>query len=553
LAGTAEYSRLIKGDGRNLIWANQMPVRFPGLFTACLAVALAATASSARAQAQNPATNAPSKLPAATPATTNLLTTNILTGPNLFANTNGVIRALGLFEAIRSAVSNNFDVRIERIEPLLAETDIESAKGAYDPVISASGEHAESKSNGVRTKTDTVGLGLDGRIPTGGSVGLGLDNLRETTTRTTSGTFLDRDGSGRATVITGRQPLLRNLWIDSFRYQIQFSRRQLKISELDFRLRLLSTVSLVEQAYFEWIAARENVRVQEESVTLARQQAREYGVRTQIGTARPLDQQRFESQAASSEAALLQARANLKARENALVDLITADFEAWHGFALEPADQLPTVERTYDLQQSWTTAFERRPDLHRLIIGLEQLGLTEKLRYNQIFPQLDLTGLYGLNGNNDSFRGVFNDFSNANKPTWAVGLEASFPIGNRTARAGLRAVRLQKEQANERIKQARQTIMVQVENAINDARTGWARIPATRAAREYAAAALRAGQLQLQQGAVTPLELLTLQQDLTAARSDEIRALVDYNKAVTILLEREGTLLDERGLTLSIH
>ena len=531
-----------------------MPVRFPRFFSACLAVALAASAASARAQAQNPATtNAPSKLPAATPATTNLLTTNVLTGPNLFANTNGVIRALGLFEAIRSAVSNNFDVRIERIEPLLAETDIESAKGAYDPVISASGEHAESKSNGIRSKTDTIGLGLDGRIPTGASIGLGLDNLRETTTRTTSGTFLDRDGSGRATVISGRQPLLRNLWIDSFRYQIQFSRKQLKISELDFRLRLLSTVSLVEQAYFEWIAARENVRVQEEAVTLARQQAREYSVRAQIGTARPLDQQRFESQAASSEAALLQARSNLKARENALIDLITADFEAWHGFALEPADQLPTVERAYDLQQSWTTAFERRPDLHRLIIGLEQLGLTEKLRYNQIFPQLDLTGLYGLNGDNDSFRGVFNDFSNANKPAWAVGLEASFPIGNRSARAGLRAVRLQKEQANERIKQARQTIMVQVENSINDARTGWARIPATRAAREYAAAALRAGQLQLQQGAVTPLELLTLQQDLTAARSDEIRALVDYNKAVTVLLEREGTLLDERGLTLSIH
>lgn len=530
-----------------------MPVRFPGLFTTLYAVAaFAATVTQAFGQGKGPSTNAPSKLPAATPATTNLFTTNIVTGPNLFANTNGIIRALGLIEAIRSAVSNNFDVRIERIEPQIAQTDIDAARGAYDPVISTSGEHRDTKVNGAHTRSETVGVGLDGRLPTGATYSLGVD-ARENASRTTVGNVLTQTGSGSATIISARQPLLRNMWIDSFRYAIEVSRKQLKISELGFRLRLLSTVSAVEQAYFEWIAARENVRVQEEAVMLARQQAREYSVRTQIGTARPLDQQRFESQAASSEAALLQARRNLKAQENNLIDLITTEFEAWHGFAIEPADQLPTIDRTYDLQQSWTLAFERRPDLHQLIINLEQLGLTEKLRYNQIFPQLDLTGLYGYNGSGDSLRGVYMDLSDANKPTWAVGLEASFPIGNRSARADLRAVRLQKDQANERIRQARQTIMVQVENAINDARTGWARIPATRAAREYAAAALRAGQLQLQQGQITPLELLTLQQDLTSARSDEIRALVDYNKAVTVLLEREGTLLEERGLTLSIH
>jgi outer membrane protein len=343
------------------------------------------------------------------------------------------------------------------------------------------------------------------------------------------------------------------MWIDAFRYQIAISRKNLKISELTLRFRLLTTVSQVEQTYFEWIAARENVRVQEEAVALARQQAREYSMRAQIGTARPLDQQRFESQAASSEAALLTARRIAKEQENALINLITTQYEAWKGSTLEPLDQLPTMERTYDLQQSWTTAFEKRPDLHQFIIDLEKLGLTEKLRYNAIFPTLDLTGSYGYAGTQDSLRGVYADLADFNKPSWAIGLDASFPIGNRTARADLRAVRLQKDQATEKLKQARQNIMVQVENAIVDARTGWERIPATRAAREYATAALKAGQMQLAAGTSTALEILTLQQNLTAARSDEIRALVDYNKAVTVFLEREGTLLDERGLTVNVR
>lgn len=511
----------------------------------------------ANAFAQAPAarqdsTNNPSKLSASTPATTNLFNTNVASVKNLFAPTNGVVRALGLMEAIRSSLSNNFDVRLQRIEPQLAQTDLDAAKGAYDPVISASGTHTDTKTDGGHTRTEAVGVGLNGRLPTGATYDIGVDT-RENATRSIPGNVFSRGASGSATLISARQPLLRNMWIDGFRYQIEINRKALRISELGLRLQLLATVSQVEQAYFDWIAARENVRVQEEAVTLARQQATDYGKRAQIGVARPLDRQRFESQAATSAAALLQARRTLKEQENRVVDLITTQFDAWHGFALEPADQLPTEERTYDLQDSWTKAFEHRPDLHQLIITLEQRGLTEKLRYNQIFPTLDLTGAYGYSGTAESLRGVYADLSDANKPTWSVGLEASFPIGNRTARADLRAARLLKEQTEERLRQARQTIMVQVENAIVEARTGWERIPATRAAREYAAAALQAGQLQLQQGQLTPLELLTLQQDLTAARSDEIRALVDYNKAVTVLLEREGTLLDERGLTVNVH
>lgn len=488
----------------------------------------------------------------ATAATRNLFTTNAPASPSLLAGTNLVLRSLGLMEAIQLAVTNNFDVRIEQFNPQIAKHDLDAAKSAYDPVISASAEHQQAKTDQRDAKTENVSVGLNGVLPTGATYDFGINALE------TGGVLfptnrLFRNGSGAATIIGVRQPLLKNMWIDQTRYQIAISRQALKISELAFRQRLLATVSSVEQSYFEWIAARENVRVQEEAVALARQQAREYAMRAQIGVAKPLDEQRFEAQAASSEANLLVARRTQRETENSLMNLITTEFEAWRQVALEPRDQLPTMERPFDAQASWTKAFQRRPDLHQLIVDLERLGLTEKLRYNQIFPSLDLTGAYGYNASGDSLRGVFGDLSDANKPAWSVGLTASFPIGNRSARAALKGTRLEKEQANERLKQARQTIMVQVENAIVDARTAWERIPATRQAREYAASALEAGQKRLAAGTATALEILTLQRDLTSARSDEIRALVDYNRAVTVLLEREGTLLEERGLEINVR
>ncbi len=510
-------------------------------------------AASAQCFAQNETTPVASPLPSATPATTNLFTTNSVVGANLFANVGGPVRALGLMEAIALSVTNNYDVRISRFDPEISRSDVESAKGAYDPLISAAGERSQSRTDTRDTHTDNLSVGLNGLLPTGATYNFGL-NAAETGGNQFSPTNRPvRTGQGGATLIGVRQPLLRDFWIDSSRYSIAVSRKALKISELAFRQRLIATVSLVEQAYFEWIAARENVRVQVEAVSLARQEARDMNLKAQIGVAEPLLAQSFESQAASSEASLLIARRNLKEQENALVNLITTQFESWRDSALEPSDPLPTIERAFDPQASWSRAFEHRPDLHQLIVDLERLGLTEKLRYNQIFPTLDLTGAYGYNAFGDSFHSTFSDLSRANKPAWSVGLEASFPIGNRTARANLKGTRLEKEQASERLKQARQTIMVQVENAIIEARTAWERIPATRLAREYAASALDAYKKRYAAGAVRSLDVLTQQRALTAARSDEIRALVDYNKAVTVLLEREGTLLEERGLTVNVQ
>jgi len=199
-------------------------VKFPALFRIFCVLVIPVTGRIAFVQAQNAETNNLSKLAPATAATTNLFTTNGVTTTNLFAATNGITRGLGLLEAIRMAVSNNFDVRIERFEPLLSETDIEAAKGAFDPVITASGQHSDTKIDGAHTRAETVNVGLNGRLPTGATYNVGVD-ARENASRTTAGNVFSQTGSGNATIINARQPLLRNMWIDSFRYQIEISRK----------------------------------------------------------------------------------------------------------------------------------------------------------------------------------------------------------------------------------------------------------------------------------------------------------------------------------------
>jgi len=78
------------------------------------------------------------------------------------------------------------------------------------------------------------------------------------------------------------------------------------------------------------------------------------------------------------------------------------------------------------------------------------------------------------------------------------------------------------------------------------------RVEATRQATIFAEAALDAEQKKLENGKSTSFEVLRLQRDLTAARSQEIRAVADYNIDLSDLAFAEGTTLDRRRMSLEV-
>ena len=93
---------------------------------------------------------------------------------------------------------------------------------------------------------------------------------------------------------------------------------------------------------------------------------------------------------------------------------------------------------------------------------------------------------------------------------------------------------------------------VKIENAIETAKTDLQQVGATREARIYAEAALDAEQKKLEKGKSTSFQVLSLQRDLTTARSKEIRALADYNEALANVAVNEGTTLERRHVTLEV-
>jgi outer membrane protein TolC len=87
---------------------------------------------------------------------------------------------------------------------------------------------------------------------------------------------------------------------------------------------------------------------------------------------------------------------------------------------------------------------------------------------------------------------------------------------------------------------------------VKQAQSAWEGAEATRQARTYAEAALDAEQKKYAVGKSTTFTVLQLQNNLTSARSQEIRSLADYNKALSNLAEQEATTLERNKLDLQV-
>jgi outer membrane protein TolC len=447
------------------------------------------------------------------------------------------------------------------------------AYAGYDPTLSLSGTHGRSNAgglitaNGVTTVTTNNSIvttnyqasgipvtdynsfdsSLGGSLPSGATYSLDGNVQKNYDTG-------GADYSGGDLGVTLTQPLLKNLWIDSTRLNISVAKNNLKYSEQTLRNQLITTVTAVENAFYELIYARENLQVQQQALALAQTQLNDDQKRVEVGTIASaggtLEQD--ESEVAQNRANLIAAQFTLASDENALKSLITDNYSQWHDVVIKPSAALTAVRQFFDVQDSWSKGLAQRPDMLQAKLSVEQQGIQLKYDRNQLYPQLDLRGSYGYNGAGQGFDDTFDQYGTANRPFYSYGAVLSVPLSNTKARNSLKADRATEQQLLLKLKQLEQNVMVQIDDAVKNAQSAWESVDATQKARTYAEAALKAEQGKYAVGKSTTFTVLQLQNGLTSARSQEIRALANYNEALAGLAQQEGSTLERHQLDLHV-
>ncbi len=366
--------------------------------------------------------------------------------------------------------------------------------------------------------------------------------------------FVNSDSTAGAIGVNLAQPLLKNFWIDATREQITLARDKYKSSEQAVRLQLMTTVAAVEDAYYELGYAYENVTVQQEALNLASQQLSDdqQRVRIQVLAEHGGTIEQDEAQVAQSRASLIAAQFTLQQDQNTLKNLITDKYTDWHEVDIMPADKMGAIRQLYDVQDSWGQGMTLRPELLQARLNVEEQGITLKFDRNQLFPELDLIGSYGYNGASREFSGTLAQFRTGNAPFYSYGAQITMPLANVGARNTLKADKAQKALLLLQLKQLEQSIMVQLDNDVKQAESAWESVDATREQRIYAEVALSAEQQKYAVGKSTTFTVLQLQNNVTSARSAEIRSLANYNEALTLLAQQEGSILKQRNLDIEV-
>ena len=486
------------------------------------------------------------------------------------------IITLSLNDAIRKALQNNNDIEIARDDVRIAEYGLQSLYGFYDPIFSVTPTYDKriapvtsifaggTASGTVSTTTYSLSPTLSKNFSIGGgNYTLGFANSK-TVTSATSSTLNPFYSSNLS--LSFNQPLWRNRSIDATRHSIRVQKKFIEQSDSDFRARTISIISQVQAAYWNLVFALRNQQNQLESLNVSRQNMRIIEAQIEAGAKAPLDRAQVQTDIASRETNLFIATQNVSVAENTLKQLMLHGPEAPEWTAqITPTDSPVLDLSAVNLPLALEEAHKNRPEIRRLNLQKEINGLDIQYYNNQTKPQINLTGAVattGLAGTNvlrectetitsncvpqKYIGGYGQDVSNLFSGTTRnvnVGVSISFPFKNRTAEANLATARIQRDQLEASFRSQDQAIEMDVRNAAQAVDTARRRVIASKTARESAEQQLAGEEKLYEVGRSTTFLLLERQNALTAARTDELQAQTDYNKALADLQRATGSTL----------
>jgi outer membrane protein TolC len=315
-------------------------------------------------------------------------------------------RPISVREAIALALENNTDIEVTRKNVRIAEYDLQAARGVYQPRLigQTSYERATTpnvsifSSNQKTTQGAFVGnAAVTGFIPRLGTVITGEVMNQRVTTNNPIAILSPQYNSGFSLRLT--QPLLRGRGFDQNRRTIEIAKRNLALTDVQFRQRSIEIITGVQRAYWDLTYALRNLQVQRDGVRDAKQQLEHNRRLVEEGQLAPIDIVAAETQVATFEQAVYEALNAVTQAENGLKNLIAPNRhdDIWNE-SITPTDQVElTVPRT-TLADAITTAMANRPELELSNVRKEINEIDRRYYRNQTLPQVDLIARYGSAG-----------------------------------------------------------------------------------------------------------------------------------------------------------
>jgi outer membrane protein len=466
-----------------------------------------------------------------------------------------------LTDAVQHAIDNNLELAVERLNPQTFDLTLASLRANYKPVATSSfgrRDNTRTPSNLLNpgspsVSTMTYNSGLSKSLQWGGgSLAVAFNNNKVVSPTDRLASFDPQFNS--TYLFSYNQPLLRGFRIDQTRQQMRTTVINRDNAELNLKARSVNTLANVRSAYWDYAYSIQAVDVARQSLALAQKLLSDNKIRVEVGTMAPMDVVQAEAEEATRQQTLTTSLATMRTAELALKRLIvsgtTDPLWAQH---IDPVDRPDFESASIDVEAAVRAALDQRTDLQVAKNALNINGVLLKSQRDQALPDVDAVLTYGasglggtqwaftgtgldrqrsgvdvLGGYNDALRTLFN----RDYPNWQLAVNVSYPIGGNTAVAQAARTRLLIQQSQAQIRASELTVATEVTNAALQVTNNSEGLAAARAARDLSQRRLDAEMSRFEVGMSTNYQVVQAQRDLRDAQNSELRALLNYRKAL---------------------
>ena len=483
---------------------------------------------------------------------------------------------LSLKDAIIRALSNNVSIAVESFNSKVKKETIIDSLSEFDATLGLELSTARktqqlasafSSPNRMENDNDNWDLSLSQKLVTGANYQFDFTNNRNKTNSATAGLNPSYSSEFQLSLT---QPLLKNFGIDLNKRNIHIAKNEVDISDHEFKTKVIETVSEVENIYWDFVFTLGDLEVKQKSLERAKDLQRRVKAQVLVGIMAPIETLQAESEVASREEFLLSAQDSIDDNQDKLKNILNIDFSSPEGLSpIYPSNQANVLIVDFDFNEIVKMALSNRPDYLAKKKDLENKNILVKYQENQIYPSVDLVGSLGINGlsgeattiTSGTFQGTsayggsygnsLTDALSTNYYDWEFGVKFSYPLGNRSAKSKLSASRLEKAQLILGIKDLEKKIILEVRESARQLKTDSKRIKAATVAKKLAEEKLKAEETKFEVGLSTSFNVLTFQEDLAEAQSNEIKTIIDYKQSRVLFRKSIASTLKHHDVTLT--
>jgi len=370
------------------------------------------------------------------------------------------------------------------------------------------------------------------------------------------------------------QPMLQGFSLATNKRDIEVARNNAKVSDLQVKLQVATTVAAVLNLYWDLVSFNEAVRIKQKALAVAEELYEGNKKQTEIGAMAGIEVTRAAAGVSRSKEDLLIAQTNVQQQEIVLKNALSRNVteNAWlDDVHIVPLDQIevPKTEEVRPVQDLIQEALGNRVEISQSKLNLESQKIMTRGTRNGLLPSLSAfadVNNQGLAGPvNPVYNGccgapggffiggtgtVLSQIFDRNFPSYSAGFSFNIPFRNRTAQADYITDVLQLRQRELQDQRAVNQVRVDVKTAVIGVQQARARYETAVETRQLAEQSLDAEQKRFQNGVSTVALVIQAQQDLAADQDAEVQAMANYTHAKIFFDAAMGRTLEVNHISM---